>query len=682
MSQNSNSDLSSPLPRRQFIKRTSLVVGASFFGVPQLLRAGNRNTTIMGTVRSGPAGAALPLSGVSVSLYEGSSDAPRLLSSTVTNQKGNFSLSSKQTSPKSNGIFYVVADLGPGMQFVTILGPELRPLVTLNELTTVAAGYALAQFIQNGIISGPEFSLRIAAGMNHNLVDAVTGEASPVLQSPPNADQTNSLRSTRALANLLALFVRDGGTNLDMLFSLATPPGGSAPTNLLQALSNIARFPEQNVAPLYALAQSQVVYAPTLERQPDAWTLVVKVNDTGSLDSMFGGPGNLSFDADGYAWITNNVVQGTTKSCRFNVVLKPNGKPADGLNGTPKSPLTGGGILGAGFGVNIAPNGNVWMGNFGWGGPLYNPSPRGIGSLTEFAKNGQPLSGKTGIQANTDRVQGIATDPDGNIWGCSFGNNRVFVIPKGNPSQAIYYQEENTSQDNSGPFDIQIDSDGTAVVTNSGALIGPLNDSFVARFALENGQLKRVYNNPMGHSIKGLSLDSKGQAWIASGADSCVYLVDIQGKQIRSCTGGGINSPWSTAVDGDDNVWVADFGPEAPGDFRHGRITKLAGSNPATKPPGLSAGDPISPDSGYTLPTGGQEVTLADGSPLYGIGQPPSFEPLMRVTAVVIDQAGNVWAANNWKPPFLNDLENNPGGDGICIFVGLAKPPPNRWAKK
>jgi hypothetical protein len=48
--------------------------------------------------------------------------------------------------------------------------------------------------------------------------------ASPILLFSPNADQTRSLRSTRALANLLALFVRGRGSNLDMLFSLAKPP--------------------------------------------------------------------------------------------------------------------------------------------------------------------------------------------------------------------------------------------------------------------------------------------------------------------------------------------------------------------------------------------------------------------------------------------------------------------------
>ena len=49
---------------------------------------------------------------------------------------------------------------------------------------------------------------------------------------------------------------------------------------------------------------------------------------------------------------------------------------------------------------------------------------------------------------------------------------------------------------------------------------------------------------------------------------------------------------------------------------------------------------------------------------------------MMRCTEVNIDQAGNLWFINNWKPDFYIDtIGGNPGGDGIIIFVGLAPPP-------
>ena len=50
----------------------------------------------------------------------------------------------------------------------------------------------------------------------------------------------------------------------------------------------------------------------------------------------------------------------------------------------------------------------------------------------------------------------------------------------------------------------------------------------------------------------------------------------------------------------------------------------------------------------------------------------------LRVTYadVLIDQAGNIWSINNWKPDIdIDAIGGNPGGDGIIIFVGLAVPP-------
>jgi hypothetical protein len=177
----------------------------------------------------------------------------------------------------------------------------------------------------------------------------------------------------------------------------------------------------------------------------------------------------------------------------------------------------------------------------------------------------------------------------------------------------------------------------------------------------------------LGQQLRGISLDSHGNAWVASQGENFVYaLRPLDGTEIGHFNGGGVDGPWGVTVDGEDNVWVADFGPLEGGPPFTGRLSKLAGVNP---PPGKNVGDPISPPTGYTVPTAGSEVLLHNGDPLYGPGEPPSFIPMMRQTGVVIDQAGNIWSLNNWKPDFDIDASSNPGGDGIIIFVGLAAPP-------
>src|SRR5204863_7084349 len=78
--------------------------------------------------------------------------------------------------------------------------------------------------------------------------------------------------------------------------------GGSPPSNTAQALANLARDPGQNVDGIFALTLLSNLYAPPLVTMPDAWTVTVKINDSGSDDLGFliSGPGNLAFDRRGF----------------------------------------------------------------------------------------------------------------------------------------------------------------------------------------------------------------------------------------------------------------------------------------------------------------------------------------------------------------------------------------------
>jgi hypothetical protein len=143
---------------------------------------------------------------------------------------------------------------------------------------------------------------------------------------------------------------------------------------------------------------------------------------------------------------------------------------------------------------------------------------------------------------------------------------------------------------------------------------------------------------------------------------------------VQEFFGGGILGPWGLTVDSSDNVWIANFGPDEQIPTKY-RLSRLCGTDePGKCPNAAKLGDPISPATGYTLPSAGSPVLLADGQPLYAPFPVLSYKPLMRATATHVDMAGNVWITNNWKPSGLNDIAFNPGGDGIVIFVGLAAP--------
>jgi hypothetical protein len=663
---------------------------------------------LSGTVLSGTS----PLAGATVSVYRlifATSQSPgtgTLLVTGTSNGAGKFSV----TVPacQCGAAYYAVATLANGVELATYIGETIAGEITINELTTVATAYAFAQFFNSqGAIAGKRQPLQIANGFAEELVSSASGVLSAVIQSPPNADQTNTRRELGTLANILAGCVRNPSNGCTELFRLT----GAATT--LQATINIARHPADNVGALFNLGEGTKAYTPYLDkvlngpeaadklRRLDAFTVAIKFNATGRVDANgheecpFGGPGNLAFDVSGNAWIAINTVQGTPVSAHCQVVLKPNGQPADGSLGAPASPLHGGGLLGQGYGVGIDPSNHVWSGNFGWGGVLpKDAAGNTAGSVSEFTLQGAPLSPETGYTGDLCRVQGLASDVSGNIWMASWGNDTVAVFPGGTPPQpgnpAFFHQE-----DYSQPFGVAIDRDGAAWVTNEGK-------STVSKFKLVNNRIEKRFEVPVNDPLpprenssgnplanpclrvqpsepapasvhpKGIAIDQEGNAWAVASAIDGVSVIRNDGAGRQTFYGGGIVRPWGVAVDSRDNIWVANFGNIEQADEKYG-ISELCG----TARNGCSmTGAALTPATGYTLPSAGDQVLLHNGDPLYGpYAEVQSYKPLMRMTAVVIDMAGNIWAINNWKPETINDaLLGNPGGDGIVIFIGLAAP--------
>ena len=631
------------------------------------------NKVLAGTVQSGAAGFT-PLAGVPVTLYRATADAPVTIGQAVTDADGAFAI--PVADAEADTIYYATARYRPTALLVAVVGPRVEGPVTLNEMSTVAAAYSMAQFSDGSRIAGNAFGLRIAAGMNGNLVAPGIGMQSPVLLTPPNANQTIGLQTIGSLANMLFQCLRYGGEFERELFELTTIHGREAPTDIFQAVQNIAHHPANNVAELFALSRRAMQYfGPALESAPDAWTLAVKFNDTGDGQTPFGGPANIAFDRNGYAWIANNVVQGTPNSGHFIVVLRPDGRPARGTEGKPASPVYGGGLKGPGWGITIAPDDHVWVGNFGWGVKAENPHH---GSVSEFLPDGTPISPEHGWHTYVNRVQATVADRHGNIWMASYGNGRVVVYVGGDPGRALF------ADSGSYPFGIAVDGDDNVWVTNGGGLGWPVAEQgTVARFRLRDPHTLEttLAPQPVGSATKVIVTDSENHVWVATSGDSKVYQVGSDGSVLGAYDGGGIDGPWGLAVDGDDNVWVASFGSMGVTSEFSGALSTLKGANRDASPAGVDTGTPLSPPTGYTLRSGGAPVTLPSGEPLYTDGK-VCYTPFMRATSCQIDQAGNVWVVNNWKPGFATDFDpksGDPGGDGIVIFVGLA-PPPQRPA--
>ena len=163
------------------------------------------------------------------------------------------------------------------------------------------------------------------------------------------------------------------------------------------------------------------------------------------------------------------------------------------------------------------------------------------------------------------------------------------------------------------------------------------------------------------HRPMGLATDSEGNVWVSNstwvvapcvgtfhpeggpGKGGSVTLIRKSGKISSQSPyrGGGLKNAWGIAVDGADNVWVANFSGR--------RLSELCGMKVKNCPVGKRrVGAAISPEKrGY------------------------HFNGLVRNTGVAVDPSGNVWLANNWKNV---PVQTNPGGYQIVAYLGMAAP--------
>jgi hypothetical protein len=322
-----------------------------------------------------------PIALSTVKLYSAgrsNSAQPTLLGSSRTDAEGVFTINfSAPSDPLS--VLYLLADGGSpasnhfglgassnSIRLVSVIGPQaLADGVVINERTTVAAAYALAQFSDGSGFAGPSPGLQNAAATVWNLVNPVTGDIGAVLGNSPNGLDTSTMREFNSLANMLASCV--GGSSsvpCVTLFALSDPPRGGAPKNTFQAALNIAHNPWLNPQQLFLQSLISRTYKSVLLQAPDAWTIAITYDGNGH---EFDGPGNLAFDKTGAVWITNNYEYAAspfTSVCGDSHVLKLTPTGAD----APGAPYSGGGLYGAGFGIAVDPSGKPWVSNFGFQG--------------------------------------------------------------------------------------------------------------------------------------------------------------------------------------------------------------------------------------------------------------------------------------------------------------------------
>ncbi|WP_432165122.1 NHL repeat-containing protein [Streptomyces sp. bgisy031] len=582
------------------------------------------------------ASAGKPLSHADVTLFAGDRQGTRELGHATTDADGTFQI---RPSRHTGSVLYVEAvpagDRSLRLRSVVGVGPgggvpqRLESAVTVNEFTTVAATYALAQFTDQRGITGPSPGLENAAATSYNLADPASGRPGKVVTDQNNGTKNDTLATLGTLANLVSLCApgADTGRCQDML-RLATPQHGTKPADTAQAVLNLTHNPRLATGKLYALAGRAHTYAPTLTKAPEAWVLALHY----APPDVYA-PGRMAIDAKGNVWASNNWLPGTRNPSPYVTVQDPVGNP------TLNSPISGGGMKAGAWGIAIDHDGAVWV-------PSY-----GGDAMSKYSSAGKPLSPGTGFKnGGLTHPQGTAVDQKGNIWIANFyglkgtrGQGSVTVYPHGDPSKAITIKGGGLDH----PFSIQIDGYGRAWVSNARLNGAKLLETRVPKghvggsVTVIGPDFKPTSFSPIKDNSfdwpLALAVDSKNNVWVPSFVSNSVTKIGPSGKITGEYKLPTTIAPWSLAIDGSDRIWIAGFG--APS------VSVLCGVNTSACPPGSSTGSLLTPPHGYRS------------------------NSIQHLTAIQIDQSGNVWLANNWSkfvPPT--------GGTGLVELIGAATP--------
>ncbi len=503
--------------------------------------------------------------GASVQLYaagvggNGAAAGFLLPSAVTTVAGGKFTVPAGYSCPMGTTQVYLVAKGGSvsagasngALAFVTALGSckqvTAGAQVTVNEVNTVAAAWALAQFIGPGGIGATATN---ATGLANAFLLA-GGLASVVGGVSPGGSLGSKVTSPAARVNTLANLLNpcakgDGATSgsspCGQLFAAATV-GGVTPANTLDAVVAVVQHPGQNVAALYGLAQGSTAYAPVLPAPPGDWTLALTISGGG-----MNGPATAGVLAGGNVWVSNY----------FGVASQF----------TPLGvPVFANGITGAGldhsYGLAVDAADNVWIGNVD------------KSTVTELASTGTPLSGAAGYSGGAISFPlALAIDPDGSVWVVDYGNAHLTRLSaSGVPlSGSAGYASSQIAF----PVALAIDAQHNAWVANSAG-------TTVTRVSQDGAT---VASAACCDGPEGVAIDQRGYVWVTNFYGNSVSLISSGlGVVSSGYPAAALNRPQGIAVDGAGNVWVASF--------RGAGVVEMAGTQAA------SPGTVLSPAAGW-----------------------------------------------------------------------------------
>ena len=359
-----------------------------------------------------------------------------------TDSGGEFSITTDYTCQPGDQVYLLALGGNPGLTNPTANNAALAEMEALgacsllqptthlvvNEVTTVTGVYALSGFMTSATSLASSGTTLAQTGVANafltaaNLADSLGGTRTLT----PAGNGKVPTAEINSLANSIANCVNSDGTGsaCSTLFAATTPSGGTAPTDTLQALLNLAHNPGLNPATIYSISTAAAPFQPTLSSAPHDWSLAVQY----SVDSG----GMLAADASGNLWVsgqqnisllspagavlaTHSIGLNSYSPLAVdssNDVWFPAGSSASpslakmDTSATVRGSFTGGGL--AAYTVDslgFDSTGNVWT--IGTSKATSGPTTNGF---TKFSSTGTALSPSTGyvVAASTNAAEYVA----------------------------------------------------------------------------------------------------------------------------------------------------------------------------------------------------------------------------------------------------------------------------------
>ncbi len=405
------------------------------------------------------------------------------------------------------------------------------PFVVVNEQTTVAFVNALNAYIVDARHVGAPNTTQAQLGLT-NAVTLANALVSPSSGTAFTANAANNAlypyQMIGTVANVLAACVNSQGTSFPVcntLLSTATSDGtstGTAASDTFVAALNIAHHPAANVTTLYGLQSATPPFS-SYASAPNDFALMLQ---TGAGYMPNGNGYSVALDSQGDGWVTTGSAGLLTK-------LNAEGNALTAVNG----------VYGTTDAVDLSDN--VW--------------------LDEYAQDYLAEVSSTGVKQDLSQFRyyissgnGIAIDAASNIWVADNGNNVFVKITPGATTYGACCYSGSGSGYVSNVSSVAIDFNGDAWGTSGNAQVGGVGPLYESSATLKLVSPVVGYGNPAFNTAMGASIDANGRVWFASNGTNTIGGFTPTNSTYIVGSGGGLNAPAATAVDGLGNIWVTD----------------------------------------------------------------------------------------------------------------------------